>query len=64
MGERRPIARSPPPAEDESWLTEFAQMLAHRYNGEHGRRAVTLFSVWNEPNLGLFPCRSSVTGRS
>ncbi len=36
------------------WLTEFAQMLAHRYNGEHGRSAVTLFSVWNEPNLGLF----------
>ena len=35
-------------------LTEFAQMLAHRYNGEHGRSAVTLFSVWNEPNLGLF----------
>jgi hypothetical protein len=36
------------------WLTEFAQMLAHRYNGERGRGAVTLFSVWNEPNLGLF----------
>jgi hypothetical protein len=37
------------------WLTEFAQMLAQRYNGEHvGRGAVTLFSVWNEPNLGLF----------
>jgi hypothetical protein len=36
------------------WLTEFAQMLAHRYNGDHGRGAVTLFSVWNEPNLGLF----------
>jgi len=36
------------------WLTEFAQMLAHRYNGDHGKGAVTLFSVWNEPNLGLF----------
>jgi hypothetical protein len=36
------------------WLTEFAQMLAHRYNGKHGTGAVTLFSVWNEPNLGLF----------
>jgi Cellulase (glycosyl hydrolase family 5) len=36
------------------WLTEFAQMLAHRYSGAHDRGAVTLFSVWNEPNLGLF----------
>jgi hypothetical protein len=36
------------------WLTEFAQMLARRYSGAHDKGAVTLFSVWNEPNLGLF----------
>jgi hypothetical protein len=36
-------------------LTQFAQMLATRYNGKHaGLGVVTMFSVWNEPNLGLF----------
>ena len=36
-------------------LTQFAQMLATRYNGSHaGFGVVTRFSVWNEPNLGLF----------
>ena len=36
-------------------LTQFAHMLASRYNGSHpGLGAVTLFSIWNEPNLGLF----------
>ena len=36
-------------------LTEFAQMLASRYNGRHpGLGVVTRYSIWNEPNLGLF----------
>jgi hypothetical protein len=36
-------------------LTQFAQMLASRYNGTHaGLGVVTRFSVWNEPNLGQF----------
>ena len=35
-------------------LTTFAKMLATRYNGHHGHGNVTLWSVWNEPNLQLF----------
>jgi hypothetical protein len=35
-------------------LTTFARMLASRYNGTSGHGAVSLWSVWNEPNLGLF----------
>ena len=36
-------------------LTQFAQMLATRYNGaKPGVGTVRRFSVWNEPNLGLF----------
>jgi hypothetical protein len=36
-------------------LTTFAHMLAARYNGHHpGFGVVTRWSVWNEPNLGLF----------
>ena len=36
-------------------LTQFAHMLAARYNGSRpGAGVVTLFSVWNEPNLGLY----------
>jgi Glycosyl hydrolase catalytic core len=36
-------------------LTQFAQMLAARYNGSRpGAGVVTLFSVWNEPNLGEY----------
>jgi hypothetical protein len=36
-------------------LTQFAQMLATRYNGaKPGTGTVRMFSVWNEPNLGLF----------
>ena len=36
-------------------LTQFAQMLATRYNGSKpGVGTVRRFSVWNEPNLGLF----------
>ena len=38
-----------------STLTQFAQMLAARYNGLHaGFGAVSRWSVWNEPNLELF----------
>jgi hypothetical protein len=36
-------------------LTQFAHMLAARYNGSRpGAGVVTLFSVWNEPNLGQY----------
>jgi len=37
-----------------STLTTFARMLATRYNGANGHGYVGLYSVWNEPNLGLF----------
>ena len=37
-----------------STLTTFARMLADRYDGAHGHGYVGLYSVWNEPNLGLF----------
>jgi hypothetical protein len=43
------------PPSDLNDLTEFAQMLAARYNGSRpGAGVVTLFSVWNEPNLGEY----------
>jgi hypothetical protein len=35
-------------------LTTFARMLATRYNGRQGHGTVTLWSVWNEPNIQLF----------
>jgi hypothetical protein len=36
-------------------LTQFAHMLAARYNGRQiGFGAVTRWAVWNEPNLALF----------
>ena len=36
-------------------LTNFAHMLASRYNGTHSNfGTVSLFSVWNEPNLQQF----------
>jgi hypothetical protein len=35
-------------------LTQFAHMLAARYNGKHGFGTVTRWSIWNEPNLGRF----------
>jgi Cellulase (glycosyl hydrolase family 5) len=35
-------------------LTTFSKMLATRYNGRHGHGSVSLYSVWNEPNLQLF----------
>jgi hypothetical protein len=35
-------------------LTLFARMLATRYDGRHGHGSVSLYSVWNEPNLQLF----------
>jgi hypothetical protein len=37
-----------------STMTTFAKMLATRYNGHNGHGSVALYSVWNEPNLGLF----------
>lgn len=37
------------------YLTQFAHMLASRYNGsQSGKGVVTMFSIWNEPNLGQF----------
>jgi hypothetical protein len=35
-------------------LTAFTRMLATRYNGRQGHGTVTLWSVWNEPNIQLF----------
>src|SRR5438105_7552773 len=35
-------------------LTQFAQMLAKRYDGTTKRGLVSRWSIWNEPNLGLF----------
>jgi hypothetical protein len=35
-------------------LKTFAQMLARRYNGYGAHGRVNRWSVWNEPNLGLF----------
>jgi len=35
-------------------LTAFARMLATRYSGRTGHGSVSLYSVWNEPNLQLF----------
>lgn len=35
-------------------LTTFTRMLATRYNGRHGHGDVSLWAVWNEPNLQLF----------
>lgn len=35
-------------------LTTFARMLANRYDGTSGHGTVSLWSVWNEPNLSLF----------
>ncbi len=35
-------------------LTTFTHMLASRYNGQSGRGVVSLWAVWNEPNIQLF----------
>jgi hypothetical protein len=35
-------------------LTAFTRMLAARYNGRSGHGVVSLWTVWNEPNLQLF----------
>jgi aryl-phospho-beta-D-glucosidase BglC (GH1 family) len=35
-------------------LTAFTKMLATRYNGRSGHGKVSLYSVWNEPNIELF----------
>ena len=35
-------------------LTTFTKMLATRYNGRSGHGKVSLYAVWNEPNIELF----------
>ncbi|HEY5294899.1 MAG TPA: cellulase family glycosylhydrolase [Gaiellaceae bacterium] len=35
-------------------LTTFSKMLATRYNGRNGHGTVSLYAIWNEPNLQLF----------
>ncbi|HEX4527166.1 MAG TPA: DUF5722 domain-containing protein [Gaiellaceae bacterium] len=35
-------------------LTTFTKMLATRYNGRQGHGTVSMWAVWNEPNLSLF----------
>ena len=42
------------PPKNVNTLTQFAQMLATRYNGKTARGLVSRWSFWNEPNLGLF----------
>jgi hypothetical protein len=42
------------PPQNLATFTTFARMLATRYDGRTGHGAVTLWSIWNEPNLGLF----------
>jgi hypothetical protein len=37
-----------------STFATFARMLATRYNGQNGHGSVSLWSVWNEPNLQQF----------
>ncbi len=37
-----------------STFTTFARMLATRYNGHNGHGSVSLYSIWNEPNLQQF----------
>jgi len=44
-------------------LTQFAQMLAARYDGEPNRGLVLRWSVWNEPNLGIFLTPQFVNGK-
>lgn len=44
-------------------LTQFAQMLAARYDGQPNRGLVLRWSIWNEPNLGLFLTPQFVNGK-
>jgi Cellulase (glycosyl hydrolase family 5) len=44
-------------------LTQFAQMLAARYNGAPNHGLVLRWSIWNEPNLGLFLTPQFVNGK-
>jgi Cellulase (glycosyl hydrolase family 5) len=44
-------------------LTEFAHMLAARYNGAPNRGLVLRWSIWNEPNLGIFLTPQFVNGK-
>jgi hypothetical protein len=49
---------SPQPAA----LGEFAQALATHYDGQNGLPDVSIYEVWNEPNLSLdlFPAKASI----
>ncbi|HWB22057.1 MAG TPA: cellulase family glycosylhydrolase [Gaiellaceae bacterium] len=44
-------------------LTEFAHMLAARYNGAPNHGLVLRWSIWNEPNLGIFLTPQFVNGK-
>jgi hypothetical protein len=44
-------------------LTQFAQMLAARYDGEPNHGLVLRWSIWNEPNLGIFLEPQFVNGK-
>ncbi len=46
-----------------STLTEFAHMLAARYNGAPNHGLVLRWSIWNEPNLGVFLTPQYVNGK-
>ena len=45
-------------------LTTFTRMLATRYNGHNGHGTVSMWAVWNEPNLSLFLTPQYVGKRS
>jgi hypothetical protein len=47
-------SHKPSAAPNPTTLGRFCGVLAARYNGSTGRAPVTLFSVWNEPNLAQF----------
>src|SRR5919204_2951276 len=47
-------SHKPSAAPNPTTLGRFCGVLATRYNGSTGRAPVTLFSVWNEPNLAQF----------
>jgi hypothetical protein len=44
-------------------LTQFSQMLAARYNGAPNHGLVLRWSIWNEPNLGVFLTPQYVNGK-
>jgi len=53
MGQRQPVPE--PHADRLTDLTTFANLLASRYDGHDAAQgSVSLWSVWNEPNLQQF----------